>query len=220
MAPPNLPVQDVLVDVITRYVHPQEHVLVLSAHEPDDQHSLDAIQLRRAAESASRLVRSVQLRIVRSVPAGDPPADEWSDEPESVHGPAERHTGLEPDSRQPSASRADSEETVQARSRFDSVIAFVGPSPLDWVTDVSWEALLAPTGLLIFVTHGDVDQASNHARSDLLVRTARRVGLLPLGRVRMTFPGPAFRGSSTGRVCADARLFIRPLPMPPDGESA
>ncbi|MEU5437177.1 hypothetical protein AB0G73_27885 [Streptomyces sp. NPDC020719] len=203
----------ILVDVITRFVRPGERVLVMAPDEPEGSRGLDAGELKEAVESACRRDRSVRLRVVGPAPGGAFPIDDWASGLKSVHGPAPHSTSPETDPGRTSVHRSDSAEGVRSRRAFDTVIAFVGATPTDQIADGSWGGLLAPSGLLILITHGEGDQGGQLEQDHLLRRTARRAGLVLLDRVAV--PEPESQESDRGRPRTHALLFIH-LPAPSD----
>ncbi|MFC4464007.1 hypothetical protein ACFPH6_05425 [Streptomyces xiangluensis] len=73
--------------------------------------------------------------------------------------------------------------TAAGQDRFRVVIAIVDPHDPIWVPGVSWGSLLAPSGILAFITHSDHQWGRLIDPTGLVTRAARSVGLAPVDRV-------------------------------------
>jgi hypothetical protein len=130
--------------------------------------------------------------------------------------------------------------TAVGPERYDAVIALVDPRHPEWVPDVLWGNLLAPSGILAIITHSDRQGGRLIDPCGLVTRAARSAGLAPLDRVALLHvpvrdgalvseaDRPAVLPTNDAsfaaapwhiRVHADLLLFARPRhPVDPRGE--
>ncbi|MFB9509597.1 hypothetical protein ACFFS2_30835, partial [Streptomyces aurantiacus] len=75
--------------------------------------------------------------------------------------------------------------TAVGPDRYDTVIALVDPHHPEWIPDVSWGSLLAPSGILAVITHSDRQQGRLIDPGGLVTRAARTAGLAQLDHVAL-----------------------------------
>ncbi|QXE33891.1 hypothetical protein KQY30_05900 [Streptomyces sp. GMY02] len=109
------------------------------------------------------------------------------------------------------------------------MIAMVDPQATKWVPTVAWTELLARSGVLAFITHGDCIDGHRTEPHSLLAQLARHAGLAEIDRIALlevpirdgaladqtpvTAPEPAIAGTGMPRhvrVHSDLLVFARP----------
>ncbi|MEV1082231.1 hypothetical protein AB0I98_28960 [Streptomyces sp. NPDC050211] len=121
--------------------------------------------------------------------------------------------------------------TAVGPDRYDAVVALVDPHHPEWVPDVSWGSLLAPSGVLAVITHSDHRRGRLIDPGGLVTRAAHAAGLAQLDHVALlqvpvregalvpepdpsavlpTDDAPCAPAPCHMRVHADLLLFARP----------
>ncbi|MFE1961542.1 hypothetical protein [Streptomyces sp. NPDC059479] len=136
-------------------------------------------ELIEAAGAVARLGRPCEARLAE--PASPVPSvgTDPSADPESAHGLALGPTRTAPTGPRPTP--------VQETGPwgFDAVIAMVNPQATEWVPTLAWTELLAPSGVLAFITHGDYVDGRWTEPHGLLTHLARHVGLAEIDRIAL-----------------------------------
>ncbi|MEV0220290.1 hypothetical protein [Streptomyces sp. NPDC050704] len=195
---------DGVLDVIARYSRPSDRVLLLASRS-DVAQAVRLAALKRAAESATRLGRTVETRRVDLARHFGTPCTEDPTEPESVYGPT--HPPSDPQPPGAVAHRTPvhrPESDAVGPERFDTVIAYVDSRSAAWADHVPWNELLGRAGLLAFLTYSHRGCDGPTGLADFLAGIAHRVGLVQLDQVAV--PG------APDQTYADLLLFIPPLP--------
>ncbi|MCT9084462.1 hypothetical protein [Streptomyces fulvoviolaceus] len=77
------------------------------------------------------------------------------------------------------------ESTASTVDHFDAIVTAVDPQSADWTLAVPWSTLLAPSGTLSFITHGDQVQGRWADPFGLLIHLARHTGLAEIDRIAL-----------------------------------
>lgn len=161
---------EAVLDVVFRYSQPCERVLVLISRT-DECHPACLTALKRAAESASRLGRTVETRTVDPACPGPLSRSAEPTEPESVPGPMRPPSNSEP----PGAVVHQTLKSGTGCRRtgptpFGTVVAIVDSRSVHWVDGIQRHELFGPAGFVAFVTYSHLGcDPPDHARLDLLL---------------------------------------------------
>ena len=184
---------ETIVEIVATYTRPGHRVLLLAPPTGPGVPTSDSATpstrtgdgllsaLIEAAGTASRLGRTLETHTADphiaaraaedTTPAGPQSVHRLSPEPlpaaPAGHGPVPRGRG----------------PTAVGPDRFDAVIVPVDPHFPDWIPSVSWSGLLAPSGVLAFITHSDRQWGRLIEPGSFVTRAARGAGLVPLDRV-------------------------------------
>jgi hypothetical protein len=187
-----------IVKVVNTYTMPGDQVLLLAGPTPcgdpkggrgqfaaGRRESVSGMLpgLIEAAGTAARLGRPTEACTTEHVvgvrsAAARPPSD-----PKLAHRPTPQSADSEPTDHRPA--RHQDGPTESGTDRFDAVIVMVDPRATDWVLTVVWNTLLAPSGILAFITHSDHVAGRWTDPSILLAQTARHAGLAEIDRIAL-----------------------------------
>lgn len=182
-----------IVKIVALYTHRGQRVLLLAPpHEGandtneracascwDESGSGLLTGLAQASQSAARLGRSLHVRVADAGVAFGAGADAPTGQ-RSVFRLAPTPADPTPTPTGPSGQTG---ANGQGPDRFDAVITFVSPNAVSWVGTLAWSALLAPSGTLAIVTHGDRRAGRLIDPSGILTDAVHRSGLTALDRV-------------------------------------
>ncbi|MEU6573581.1 hypothetical protein [Streptomyces sp. NPDC046805] len=184
---------ETIVRIVATYTRPGHRVLLLAPPPTDpgtpNHRATPGIRTRggllpaliEAAGAASRLGRTLEAahpasEITVRTAADAPPL--W---PQSVHRLPPESVSPTPTGRRPA--HVCCRPTAVGPDRFDAVIAIIDPHHPDWVPDVAWDSLLAPSGTLTFITHSDQQRGRLIDPGARATRAARSAGLALFDRV-------------------------------------
>ncbi|GAA1895351.1 hypothetical protein [Streptantibioticus ferralitis] len=185
--------------IVTTYTAPGDSVLLLAAPTPDGEPDGECGQattagrcqsvsgmppgLIDAAETAARLGRPTEVRTADHVADARPAAAQPPAAPESADRPARRSADSPPTAHR--LATPPDRPTGSGTDPVEAVIAIVDPHATDWILTLPWHALVTPTGILAFITHGDHVDGRWTDPSSLLAHTARHAGLAEIDRIAL-----------------------------------
>ncbi|MFE0099810.1 hypothetical protein [Streptomyces sp. NPDC059009] len=196
-----------VIDVVRRYCNTNEHVLVLG-EEPIESLREPTRGLPTVVESASGLVGTLAVCTVvpeqRLAHLGDDPTARQ----ESASGPCTSLPAPRAVALRTAAVRKDTGTAKALPDRFDTAIACVDLRSSNWIDDIAWGALLAPSGLLAFITYCHVRESGTSDFSVRVASIAHRSGLVPFDQRDLRV--------APEEIHARLLLLIRPLPAATD----
>jgi hypothetical protein len=181
----------VIVTLVTRYSRPGDRILLVSPPAPTQPASPSPGHLRRPdcyvglAEAVWTIIRLGRSAVATTtpptvdkprppaVPTG--PVRRDGSPPEVLPRPTQLDAGNVRD-RRPDINGHPTHFDLGQAERFDLVVAAVSPHDVDWFARTDWNAVLAQTGILAAITHGDVWNGRFRDQLATIVGTLRSQG--------------------------------------------